>query len=128
MPTVSIKPPCQTTHTPNTLSVQVAFRQKVEREIRRYGVDMAMKRWHVICDYLQTEDWWPAVVREVDMVFDKAFDERNLRQIEELNRRNPSHIQLTVNQQQGDWGTSNHFEKDSHSQVFNGNVKGQFMK
>ena len=107
---------------------QDAFRQKVEREIRRYGVDEARKRWSVICDYMQTEDWWPAVARSVEDVFDIAYEERNRCQAEQNNRQAIPPIQLNVSQRQGDMGTSNHFAKDSRSQVFNGNVEGQFLK
>ena len=107
-------------------SVQVAFRQKVEREIRRYGVEEAMKRWRVICDYMQTEDWFPPVVRKVEKVFDSAFDERNRQRAESASRQAASPIQLTISQQQGDMGTSNQFGKDSNCQVFNGEVTGQF--
>jgi hypothetical protein len=35
-------------------------------------------------------------------------------------------VQLTVNQQQGDSQTDNNFSSDSHCQVFNGKVSGQF--
>ena len=108
-------------------TVQVAFCQKVEREIKRYGVEEAMKRWRVICDYLQTEDWFPPVVREVETAFDTAFDERNRQLAETASRQTPSSIQLTINQQQGDMGTNNQFGKDSNCQVFNGEVKGQFV-
>ena len=112
----------------NMPSLQIAFHQKVEREIKRHGVDMAMERWRVMCDYMQTEDWWPAVAREVETVFDEAYEERNRQQTELNCRRTASPIQLTVNQQQGNMGTNNHFAKDSHSQVFNGTVAGQFIK
>lgn len=112
----------------NMPSLPVAFHQKVEREIKRYGVDMAMERWRVMVDFFQTEDWWPAVAREVETVFDEAYEERNRQQTELNCRRTASPIQLTVNQQQGNMGTNNHFAKDSHSQVFNGTVAGSFMK
>ena len=112
----------------NMPSLPVAFRQKVEREIKRYGVEVAMDRWRVMVDYMQTEDWWPAVAREVETLFDEAYEERNRQQTELNSRRTATPIQLTVNQQQGNMGTNNHFAKDSHSQVFNSTVAGQFMK
>lgn len=112
----------------NMPSLPVAFRQKVEREIKRYGVEVAMDRWRVMVDYMQTEDWWPAVAREVETVFDEAYEERNRQQTELNSRRTATPIQLTVNQQQGNMDTNNHFAKDSHSQVFNSTVAGQFMK
>lgn len=112
----------------NMPSLPVAFRQKVEREIKRYGVEVAMDRWRVMVDFFQTEDWWPAVAREVETVFDEAYEERNRQQTELNCRRTATPIQLTVNQQQGNMDTNNHFAKDSHSQVFNGTVAGSFMK
>lgn len=135
MPTLAIKPTTpniemgasQTGVATSMPTVQVAFCQKVGREIKRYGVEEAMKRWRVICDYLQTEDWFPSVVREVETAFDKAFDERNRQLAENASRQAPSSIQLTINQQQGDMGTNNQFGKDSNCQVFNGEVKGQFV-
>ena len=44
----------------------------------------------VLCDYFQTEDWWPAVAREVEAVFDSFFEEKNLRQTE-ANRTSTLH-------------------------------------
>lgn len=102
------------------------FSKKVEREIKRYGVDEAQKRWHVVCDYFQTEDWWPAVAREVEAVFDNYFEEKNQQQAEQSRSQMQPAVQLTVNQQQGDSQTDNNFSSDSHCQVFNGKVSGQF--
>lgn len=112
----------------NMPSLPVAFRQKVEREIKRYGVEVAMDRWRVMVDFFQTENWWPAVAREVETLFDEAYEERNRQQTELNSRRTATPIQLTVNQQQGNMDTNNHFAKDSHSQVFNSTVAGRFMK
>ena len=128
MSTSVITNPTPANQAQNMPSLQVVLHQQVEREIKRYGVDVAMERWRVMCDYLQTEDWWPAVAREVEMLFDEAYEERNRQQTELNCRQTASPIQLTVNQQQGNMDTNNHFAKDSHSQVFNGNVAGQFMK
>ncbi|MBR4389023.1 MAG: hypothetical protein IKT00_07580 [Prevotella sp.] len=60
-----------------TKEPQVAFCEKVKREITRYGVENALTRWRVVCDYLQTECWWPEVARKVELVFDDAFNDRN---------------------------------------------------
>ena len=140
MPTLAITPPSGNANASTSSvsveveaaaavpSVQVAFRQKVEREIRRYGVEQAMGRWRVVCDYMQTEDWWPAVARDVEAVFDQAYDERNRQQAELANRQAISPIQVSISQQQGNMGAANQFNKDSKSQVFNGDVTGQFME
>ena len=100
--------------------------RKVERDIKRYGVDEAQRRWHVLCDYFQTEDWWPAVAREVEAVFDNFFEEKNLRQTEANRAQMQPTVQLNISQQQGDSQTDNNFSSDSHCQVFNGKVSGQF--
>lgn len=102
------------------------FSKKVEREIKRYGVDEAQKRWHVLCDYFQTEDWWPAVAREVEAVFDNFFEEKNQQQAEQNRAQMQPAVQLNISQQQGDSQTDNNFSSDSHCQVFNGKVSGQF--
>lgn len=102
------------------------FSKKVEREIKRYGVDEAQKRWHVLCDYFQTEDWWPAVAREVEAVFDNYFEEKNQQQAEQNRTQMQPAVQLNISQQQGDSQTDNNFSSDSHCQVFNGKVSGQF--
>lgn len=54
--------------------------KKVKRDIRRYGVEEALKRWKCICEYFQTEDWWPPIVRVIEEVFDEAFDEEHKNQ------------------------------------------------
>lgn len=56
------------------------YARKVEREILRYGVDRAMERWRVVCDYMQTESWWPPVACAVEEVFDDAYNERKYKQ------------------------------------------------
>ena len=111
--------------TPMLLTEEQKYCKKVKREIKRYGVDQAMARWRVLCDYMQDEDWWPAVVRAVDEIFDEAYDERN-RMLEEERKNRGSKIQLSVNQKVGD--TDNHFGSGSNSQVFNGDVEGDFTK
>ena len=49
--------------TPNAtpLTLEATFCDKAKREILRFGVENALTRWRVICDYMQTEDWWPSV-------------------------------------------------------------------
>lgn len=59
------------------LTLEEALCDKAKREIERFGVENALTRWRVICDYMHTEDWWPPVARKVEEVFDEAFKERN---------------------------------------------------
>ena len=37
-------------------SIEEKYCDKVKLEIHFYGVEKAMARWRVICDYMQTED------------------------------------------------------------------------
>ena len=76
---------------------QVKFCKKVEREILRYGVNGAMERWRVVCDYMQTEDWWPSVAREVEVVFDAAYVAYNNRLEKMANRQSVPLVQLNNN-------------------------------
>lgn len=78
-------------------TAQVEFCKKVERDIKRYGVNQAMERWHVVCDYMQTEDWWPSVVREVEVVFDTAYDDYNNQQEKMASRQPVPLVQLNNN-------------------------------
>ena len=77
--------------------VQADFCKRVEREIKRYGVEMAMSRWRVVCDYLQTEPWWPTVANRVEALFDDAYDRRNRLQMEAANRQPAPLVQLNNN-------------------------------
>ena len=114
-----------TAQTPVLPPEETRYCNKVKREIRRYGVDRAMARWRVMCDYMQTEDWWPAVARAVELVFDNAYEERN-RILEEDRKNKGPKLQLSISQKVGD--TDNTFENGSNSQVFNGDVEGTFGK
>lgn len=58
------------------------FRQKVEREVRRYGAAEALKRWKLVGEYFQTEDWWPGVARAIEELFDQAFEDEHRREEE----------------------------------------------
>ena len=44
------------------LTLEEALCDKAKREIERFGVENALTRWRVICDYMHTEDWWPPAV------------------------------------------------------------------
>ena len=111
-------------------SAEVKYCDKVKLEIRFYGVEKAMARWRVICDYMQTEDWWPAVARAVEKVFDKAYKERDLQQQAERLRQQQALVNLTLSQalSNRDEKTDNHFGNGSSNQVFNGDVEGNFTK
>ena len=56
-------------------SLQKVFRAKLRRDIQLYGTEKAFSRWHEFSAYLQTESWWPYVVRTVDEVFQEAREE-----------------------------------------------------
>ncbi len=73
------------------------FCKKVAREINRYGVDEAMRRWRVVCDYMQTEAWWPMAAEEVETLFDAAYEERNRWKMELANRQPAPLVQLNNN-------------------------------
>ena len=38
------------------LTLEATFCDKAKREILRFGVENALTRWRVICDYMHTED------------------------------------------------------------------------
>ena len=42
--------------------------RQVRREINSYGLEKAMERWRVVCDYHMEIEWWYLVVREVDVI------------------------------------------------------------
>lgn len=111
-------------------SMQEAYCLKVKREIKRYGVEKALMRWRVMCDYMQTEEWWPYVARKVEDVFDEAFDALAYRQEAERQRQLQPQVSLSVSQTQAirDEKTDNHFENGSSNQVFNGDANGHFIK
>ena len=56
------------------------FTRKIKREIRRFGIEETLERWHVVCDFFQSECWWPEVVCAVEEVIDDAYDERQRKQ------------------------------------------------
>lgn len=111
------------------LTLEEALCDKAKREIERFGVENALTRWRVICDYMHTEDWWPPVARKVEEVFDEAFKERN-KQLQKERERQQSQVSITVSQQQTheEQKTDNTFASGSNSQVFNGAVSGDFKK
>lgn len=109
--------------------------EKVNSEILRYGLDKALDRWHVVCDYMQTQDWWPAVARKVEALFDAAFAERARLQQEELQRQRQQQLQpvapvnINVAQVQSNKAqkTDNTFQAESKCQVFNDESNGNFI-
>ena len=119
-------------------SVQEAFCRKVKREIKRFGVEKALSRWRVMCDYMQTEDWWPFVARKVEAVIDDAFEERDRREQAEHDRQRQAEqqrqqaalVNVLVSQLQSNRQeiTDNNFENGRNSQVFNSDVNGHFEK
>lgn len=78
-------------------TMHVDFCKKVKREIKRYGVISAMERWRVVGEYMHTEDWWPKVARQVEKVFDKAYEKYNQQQEAMANRQPAPILQLNNN-------------------------------
>ena len=89
--------PVNTEASVDVSSLLASCLMKVKREIMRFGVEQAMSRWRVISEYFQTEDWWPAVARDVEALFDEAYEKRNRLQEERDNRQQSSTFQVNNN-------------------------------
>ena len=110
----------------------------MKREIRRNGLEEAMKLWEKVIGIHHTEDWWPPVARAVEALIDEAYEARARKEEEErlrarkeeeerqrmqtplFNFYNTSTSQCTK--------TDNDFKPGSNSQVFNGDANGEFGK
>lgn len=110
----------------------------MKREIRRNGLEEAMKLWEKVIGIHHTEDWWPPVARAVEALIDEAYEARARKEEEEILRArkeeeerqrmqtplfnfyNTSTSQCTK--------TDNDFKPGSNSQVFNGDANGEFGK
>lgn len=110
----------------------------MKREIRRNGLEEAMKLWEKVIGIHHTEDWWPLVARAVEALIDEAYEARARKEEEErlrarteeeerqrmqtplFNFYNTSTSQCTK--------TDNDFKPGSNSQVFNGDANGEFGK
>ena len=110
----------------------------IKREIRRNGLEEAMKLWEKVIGIHHTEDWWPPVARAVEALIDEAYEARARKEEEErlrarkeeeerqrmqtplFNFYNTSTSQCTK--------TDNDFKPGSNSQVFNGDANGEFGK
>jgi hypothetical protein len=110
----------------------------MKREIRRNGLEEAMKLWEKEIGIHHTEDWWPPVARAVEALIDEAYEARARKEEEErlrarkeeeerqrmqtplFNFYNTSTSQCTK--------TDNDFKPGSNSQVFNGDANGEFGK
>ena len=110
----------------------------MKREIRRNGLEEAMKLWEKEIGIHHTEDWWPPVARAVEALIDEAYEARARKEEEEILRArqeeeerqrmqtplfnfyNTSTSQCTK--------TDNDFKPGSNSQVFNGDANGEFGK
>lgn len=49
--------------------------KKIRREINIYGIEQALARWRVVCDYMQTEEWWHVVAAKVEDTIDEIIQE-----------------------------------------------------
>ena len=58
-----------------TAPVYERYCKKIRREINIYGIEQALARWRVVCDYMQTEDWWHVVAAKVEDTIDVVIQE-----------------------------------------------------
>ena len=71
--------------------------KKFRREVKLYGLKEAQERWRVVCDYMQDEDWWPAVVREIEGTVDKIIEEKENNEQAERERQQESKPMFVIN-------------------------------
>ena len=75
--------------------------KKFKREAKLHGLVKALERWRVVCDYMQDEDWWPAVVRKVEDTIDKILEEQENQQKAERERQYESNPVFIINNENG---------------------------
>lgn len=68
-----------------------------KRDIKLYGLVEAMKRWRVVCDYMQVMDWWPDVAGKVEDTIDKILEEQENQQQVERERQQESNPMFIIN-------------------------------
>lgn len=112
----------------------------VKREIRRNGLEEAVKMWKQEIGLHHTEDWWPPVARAVEQLIDDAYEARD-RKVEEERLRDRKEEEERQRRQvpmfdfafyntstSNSVKTDNDFKPGSNSQVFNGDANGEFGK
>ena len=60
-----------------------------------------MKRWRVVCDYMQVMDWWSDVAGKVEGVIDKILEEQENQQKAERERQYESNPMFIINNENG---------------------------
>ena len=122
----------------------------MKREIRRNGLEEAMKLWEKVIGIHHTEDWWPPVARAVETLIDEAYEARARKEEEErLRARTEEEERLRARKEEEErqhmesplfdfhfyntstsqcTKTDNDFKPGSNSQVFNGDANGEFGK
>ena len=121
----------------------------MKREIRRNGLEEAMKLWEKEIGIHHTEDWWPPVARAVEALFDEAYEARARKEEEERLRARKEEEERLRRQEEEErqrmqgplfnfdfyntttsqcTKTDNDFKPGSNSQVFNGDANGEFGK
>ena len=100
----------------------------MKREIRRNGLEEAMKLWEKVIGIHHTEDWWPPVARAVEALIDEAYEARARKEEEERQRMQTPLFNFYNTSTSQCTKTDNDFKPGSNSQVFNGDANGEFGK
>lgn len=75
--------------------------KEFKREVKLYGLAEAMKRWRVVCDYMQVMDWWSDVAGKVEGVIDKILEEQENQQKAERESQYDSNPVFIINNENG---------------------------
>ena len=78
--------------------------KKIRREINIYGLEQALARWRVVCDYMQTEEWWHVVAAKVEDTIDEIIQEMKAAQQADREREKeakPSVLVINQNESNG---------------------------
>ncbi len=85
-----------------TAPVFERYCKKIKREVKLYGLKEALARWRVVSDYMQDEDWWPAVVRKVEETIDNLIEEKeNIQQAERERQHESNPLVVIKNESTG---------------------------
>ena len=79
-----------------TVPVYERYCKRFKLEIKLYGLKQAMDRWRVVCDYMQTEEWWPAVACKVEEIIVSIIEEQESKQQAEREREKDSKSSLVI--------------------------------
>lgn len=107
--------------------------------IKTDGLEAAMQLFETLNKFFSIEPGWPETALEIRTLFaelrkveedEKKIEKEVDRRLAELQKERIQAIYLTINQSQSvqEEKIDNKFESGSNSQVFNGNVTGDFNK